>query len=77
VQGVNPVITPMFRHLFSPEDVARYGVRQPMQIPWAQFNPADPTRLDWLLGTMPNWWLPNQQIAWKPWVDEGDEDNED
>ena len=60
--GVNPIITPMFRHLFSPQDVARYGIRQPNVISNATF---DDKGLHWQTGTQKRWWEPNNPVEWK------------
>lgn len=62
LQGVNPVITPMFRHLYTPEQTAQYGLRQPNFIPWAGFDNSG--KVTWKLGTQDKWWLPDQPIKW-------------
>lgn len=60
-QGVNPVITPSFRHLFSNADVAKYGIKQPQYIEHAFMSD---NGLAATPGVVKKWWLPNQPIVW-------------
>jgi len=60
--GVNPMITPLFRHLFSNEDVAKYGIKQPYRITNASYTPGE--GLGMQSGVIKKWWLPNQPIVW-------------
>lgn len=61
LSGVNPVITPMFRHLFSNQDVAKYGIKQPQHMTDVQMTDKG---LSINTGEVKKWWLPNQPIVW-------------
>lgn len=61
--GPSPVITPMFRHLFSSGQVEQYGQRQP----WQQVSPTitDKGGLQWNIGETPKWWQQGAKTTWK------------
>ena len=60
-QGVNPMITPMFRHLYSDADVAQYGIKQPNVVSNATY---DQKGLHWNTGTQKKWWERGNPIVW-------------
>jgi|SRR6185295_4923158 len=69
-QGINPIITPMFRHLYSAGDVAQYGIKQPNTVSNATY---DEKGLHWTTGTQKKWWEQGNPIVWgKPKSATGD-----